>query len=378
MLANLGVPGVPGGALGLPRKYGWLGLGPLSAFVVVGGAFRVAGHPFTVVGGTLVALGAGVPLFLGRSRVSMVYAVLASAGVVTAANADPRDLAWFALCVLAAWCVFCWGKAVGVAFGAAGVGVLGGEWLFALRDPGWAPWAAGICASMLGFALVRHQLVLVDQLRAAQADLAERSRTEERSRIARELHDVIAHSLTVSLLHVSAARLAIEHDPGDALRALAEAERLGRQSLAEVRATVGLLGSQHPGGVAAPVPGAGQLPELVRQLRDSGADVSLVMEGDSGALPATTGSTVYRIVQEALTNATRHAAGAAVAVRVVAGPGGVELSVDSAGAPGQGSGMGLASMRERAAALGGACSAGPGGRGWLVRASLPVETGKSP
>jgi len=125
--------------------------------------------------------------------------------------------------------------------------------------------------------------------------------------------------LTVSLLHITSARLAVEHDPADASRALAEAERLGRQSLSEVRATMGLLRSGPVDGIPAPVPGAGQLAELVQHVRDAGADVSLVVEGDIGALPATTGSTIYRIVQEALTNATKHAPSCPVAVLVVAG-----------------------------------------------------------
>ncbi len=89
--------------------------------------------------------------------------------------------------------------------------------------------------------LIRHQIDLVAQLRAAQAGLAEQARTAERNRIARELHDVIGHTLVVSLLHVQSARLAVEHDPADAARALAEAERLGRECLAEVRTTVGML-----------------------------------------------------------------------------------------------------------------------------------------
>ena len=102
--------------------------------------------------------------------------------------------------------------------------------------------------------LVRHELELVEQLRAAQAGLAERARAEERNRIARELHDVIAHTLTVSLLHVTSARLAVEHDPADAGRALAEAERLGRESLTEVRTTIGLLHDERGGLARRPWP----------------------------------------------------------------------------------------------------------------------------
>ena len=90
-------------------------------------------------------------------------------------------------------------------------------------------------------------------------------------------------------------------------------------------------------------------------------------------MPATTGSTAYRIVQEALTNAAKHAPGSPVTVRLVAAPALVELAVDSAGTPGAGAGMGLTTMRERAQAVGGRCVAGPEGDGWRVHATLPVE-----
>jgi signal transduction histidine kinase len=201
---------------------------------------------------------------------------------------------------------------------------------------------------------------------------------EERSRIARELHDVIAHSLTVSLLHVTSARLAVDHDPGDASRALAEAERLGRQALTEVRATMGLLREDDTGGVAAPVPGFGQVPQLVEEFRGAGVQVCLTVDGDPSPLPETVGSTVSRIVQEGLTNAARHAPGRPVTVEVNVTAEDVTVLVDSAGPPGQGSGMGLVNMAERAGALGGSCTAGPGGHGWLVTAALPRRAEESP
>jgi hypothetical protein len=130
-----------------------------------------------------------------------------------------------------------------------------------------------------------------------------------------------------------------------------------------------------PDGIVPPVPGADRVPRLVERLRETGADISLTIDGDTAALPATTGSAVYRIVQEALTNATRHAPGCAVAVRVAVGGGRVDVAVDSAGTPrpGGGSGLGLVNMRERAQALGGTCTAGPGGSGWLVHAVLPAS-----
>jgi signal transduction histidine kinase len=278
---------------------------------------------------------------------------------------------WFALVVVAAWCALAGGVRVGAAYWVAVVLLFGGEWLWANRDPGWAPWTAGATVSVLAALLVRHEFVLVERLRAAQAELAEQTRIEERARIARELHDVIAHSLTVSLLHVTSARLAVEHDPTDASRSLAEAERLGRQALTEVRATMGLLRVDGGGEVASPVPGGDQVPALVEQFRRAGVTVYPAIEGDLSTLPETVGSTLYRIVQEALTNAAKHAPGTPVTVEVAATNGHVDIRVDSAGAPQHGTGMGLTNMAERARALGGTCTAGPGGRGWLVTARLP-------
>ena len=109
----------------------------------------------------------------------------------------------------------------------------------------------------------------------------------------------------------------------------------------------------------------------MEQFRSAGADVTLTVEGDTGGLPATTGLAVYRILQEALTNAVKHAPGSPTEVRLAIGAGSVTLTADSLAMPGTGTGLGVVSMRERAESLGGSCEAGPGGRGWLVRATLP-------
>jgi signal transduction histidine kinase len=354
---------------------GWAGLAALTVFLLIGLVTRLPDDAGPAIAGVLVAFTVSVPLFLARSRLLPLYTGVATCGVVLLANADSRDIGWFAVLVLAAWCVLAGGPRIGVTYWVVSVLLFGREWLVAAHDPGWGAWIAGVTFTVVAAMQVRHQLILVEQLRAAQAGLAERSRAEERNRIGRELHDVIAHSLTVSLLHIASARLAVEHDPADAVRALLEAERLGRQSLAEVRATMGL---PHPGedtseGIAAPVPGIADLVSLVEQVRIAGVDVSLAIEGDITMLPATTGSTVYRIVQEALTNAAKHAPGALVTVRAAVLRRVVEVDIDSAGPPGRGSGMGLLSMRERAEAVGGTCTAGPGARGWLVHASLPLH-----
>jgi signal transduction histidine kinase len=359
----------------LSPMYGRFVLTALMGFVAVGLATALPGRGALAIGGAALAVAAAVPLFLRRPRVPIGFAVVSTVGIVLLADGDPGSLGWFGVCVLGGWCALGCATVVGLSYWVAGIALFGAEWALAVHDPGWGAWTAGVTFTVLAAMLIRHQLGLVEQMRALQDDLARRSRIEERSRIARDLHDVIAHSLTVSLLHVSSALLAVEHDPEDAARALTDAERLTRQSLADVRATVGLLRSPDDDGRAPPAPGVGDLPRLVAELRAAQADVSLVVDGDLEELPATTGATVYRIVQESLTNAARHAPGASVRVRVAARDGHVDVSIESSGPPGGGSGMGLTSMRERAEAVGGTLRAGPDGAGWLVRASLPGSAG---
>lgn len=383
-----------------PRRR-WLGLGALAVLAAIGVSARPADHSETLaVAGAVVCIAAGVLLTRVSTRLVLPCAALATAGITMLGTADASNLGWFAVCVLAAWCALGGQRRADLVYWAGSLLLFGGEWLWADHDPGWGAWAAGVSFTALAAAIVRHELDLVDRLQAAQAGLAERSRAEERNRIARELHDVIAHSLTVSLLHLSSARLAVEYEPADAARSLAEAERLCRQSLAEVRSTVGLLrpgtgtglgtgtGTGTGEGADAdvltgnetepPVPGIDGVAELADRYRLAGADITLQLDGDTGRLPATTGSALYRILQESLTNATRHAPGSPVEIRLAVQTRRAVLLVDSAGRPGHGTGMGLLSMHERAEALGGTCTAGPGGKGWLVHAVLPLDASSRP
>jgi signal transduction histidine kinase len=352
-----------------PRAARWLALAVFTVFVAIG-LVPLDPNPVAAAGAAVVAIGAAVLLVL-RRRPLLMYAAAATAGIAVLGHGMSSNVGWFAVCLLGAWCVLTGGRRAGPVYWALAMTLFAVEWIWIVPDPGWGAWMAGTTLSVLAALLIRHEIDLVVQLRVAQEGLAERARAEERNRIARELHDVIAHTLTVSLLHVTSARLAVEHDPDDAARALAEAERLGRESLAEVRLAVGMLHHGEDGGRTAPLPGAADLPALVDRFRAAGADVSLTVDGDPGRLPATTGLAVYRILQEALTNAVKHAPGSPTAVHLSAGADTVGLAVDTAAEPGAGRGVGVISMRERAEALGGSCQAGPGGRGWLVRATLP-------
>jgi len=250
--------------------------------------------------------------------------------------------------------------------------------------------AACVCAAAVTWGcawVVRRQHQLTVELRNAQDALAAGAAAEERARIAREVHDVIAHSLTVTLLHVGAARLAVQDRPEDAAAALAEAERLGRRSLADVRLAVGLLGTaaeddggRNDGGPhAVPLPSAADVAALVAEYGAAGMEVDLTLTGDLDALSAATGLALYRIAEESLANAARHAAGAWVQVRLAIDPERALLRVvngpgaASSPAPDQRPGLGLSGVRYRVGLLGGQLTVGPAGNGWRVEVDVPLD-----
>src|SRR5580704_14024500 len=276
------IPGMSGGTgdghpVVFPGAARWLALGVFTVFVAIG-LVPLNPDPVAAAAAAVVAIGAAVLLVL-RWRL-LGYAAAATGGIAVLGHGLSSNVGWFAVCLLGSWCVLTGGRRAGAAYWALAMTLFAVEWIWIEPDPGWGAWMAGTTLSVLAALLIRHEIDLVVQLRTAQEGLAERARAEERNRIARELHDVIAHTLTVSLLHVTSARLAVEHDPADAARALAEAERLGRESLAEVRLAVGLLHQREDGGRAAPLPGGADLPALVDRFRAAGADVSLTVDGD--------------------------------------------------------------------------------------------------
>jgi signal transduction histidine kinase len=253
------------------------------------------------------------------------------------------------------------------------VAELAGPW-----DTGGFIWVAGIAFGWLGGFLIRELETRTHELEAAHADLAEKAAADERSRIAREVHDVIAHSLSVTMLHVTAARMALEkgdrtHDAVDSLR---EAEQQGRRSLTEIRRTVGLLGPDES-ATAAPMPTTTDLPKLVEQFRDAGLDATLSMEGDVAGLAPATGLNLYRIVQESLTNVAKHAPRAKATVRLDVTAADIKLVVhnelNGARSPRSEDGLGLRGMAERAATLGGSLRTDDSD-GWTVSVVAPRQT----
>jgi signal transduction histidine kinase len=250
----------------------------------------------------------------------------------------------------------------------------GVEWSMMTGDGGWGAWMSGTAVATVGCTFAQRQRTLVEQLREAQAGLVERTRAEERNRIAAEMHDVIGHAMTVSLLHVSSARLALDDDPDEARAALAEAERLARQSLDEVRGVVGLMRGAGPQAVV-PLPRGSDVTDLVDSFRRAGARVDLDVSGGLHTINATHGLAVYRVVQESLTNATRHGDGTPVSVRVNVGGDRTTVTIDSGRSStsvAANGGTGLIVMNERVQALGGNLVAGPRPGGWRVEAVLPL------
>jgi signal transduction histidine kinase len=222
---------------------------------------------------------------------------------------------------------------------------------------------------------------LAAQLERERADTARHAVTDERARIARELHDVVGHNLSLLVLQAGAERLAPGSDTIQRRTALESIERSGRATLAELRRLVGVLRRDDDAAELAPLPGLAALPALVDDLHRAGVPVELRVSGSPVPLPPGLDVSAYRIVQEAVTNAVRHAHGATRVV-VCTGWSAHQLTLevsDDGRLPGPvgPDGHGLIGMRERAALFGGRFTAGPQpGGGWTVRAEVPLEAGQ--
>jgi signal transduction histidine kinase len=213
---------------------------------------------------------------------------------------------------------------------------------------------------------------------------AMRAAEEERTRIARELHDVVAHSLSVIVVQAGAARTVLDDDPGHVRESLLAMEGAGRQTLTEMRRILGVLRKEDDGRASlAPQPTLEHLDLLLEQFERAGLPVELTVEGRVRPLPPTLEVSAYRIAQEALTNTLKHAGPAEARLRLVYGESDLELEVSDNGrgvaADQHRSGYGLVGMRERVRLFGGELEAGPGaGGGFCVRARLSLEARAEP
>ncbi|MFI7636411.1 sensor histidine kinase [Nonomuraea sp. NPDC049400] len=220
-----------------------------------------------------------------------------------------------------------------------------------------------------------------ERLERAHAADTRAARAEERSRIARELHDVVAHHVSVMTVQAAAARRVLASDPDLAREALSAIEHTGRMAMTEMRNIVGVLRTDARAELG-PQPGVRDLPALIEQMREAGLPTRLLVEGEPRALPAGVDLAAYRLVQEGLTNSLRHAGPGAKAVVTVhhdLDELDVRVEDDGRGAAGLSSrpGHGLVGIRERVALYGGILSIGPlPGGGFEVRARFPLKDGQ--
>jgi signal transduction histidine kinase len=219
-----------------------------------------------------------------------------------------------------------------------------------------------------------------ERLEADQLDRARRAVADERSRIARELHDVVAHQVSMMTVQAGAAKTVAREDLDAAIDAMGDVERAGREALGELRHLLGVLrpGDQ-AGGTLGPQPGFGDIRSLADRLTDTGADVSLTIAPPPMSLPAAVDLSAYRIVQESLTNIIKHAGpNPAVQIDIGFDSFGLVITIintitieETAGLPG--SGYGISGMRERATLLGGTLTAEARPPGFHVEARIPLE-----
>ncbi|MET8851558.1 histidine kinase [Amycolatopsis sp. NPDC004625] len=380
-------------------------------YALLGAAVALPAFPFALI----AAVFPGTPRVLFLLALVVIAAVLALVGLsgparrfgVAAANAvlgtglpSPGRArpAWPDRARSAAWLVLHTALS-GVLLAVGGVltlGVLtpvmwlyGDEGQFSFFGVTAAPgaWTVPVALGMLVLALLlaaaatpvfrAGATALLGPSAAERAALAERRSAvlAQRNRLARELHDSIGHTLTTSTIQAAAAADLVEADPAQVRRALGTIEEASRSALEDLDHVLGLLREEAP--AKAPTRTLAEVDVLAVRAREAGLDVRLAVTGPVAALPATVSREGYRIVQEALTNALRHAGPGTVDVRVEAGPDHLGIAVVNA-LPGAGprtGRRGLAGLAERVEALRGELDAGPDGQQWRLTASIPLRAG---
>ncbi len=252
-----------------------------------------------------------------------------------------------------------------------------------LQTPGEIVFHWGVFTIVWGFGFGLQRMerrARESQLRAVASEVAAAEQAlaavvEERNRIARELHDIVAHAVSMMVVQAGAAEQVVEDDPAFARRALDAIRTTGTSALADMRRVVAMLRDDDEPGSLAPQPGLEAVPALIGDARSAGLDAHLDVVGPTRSLPAGVDVAAYRIVQEALTNVRRHARATSVRVALEYGESDVRIEVvdDGVGAVDAGTGHGLIGMRERASLYGGTVETGSvNGSGFAVRAVLPA------
>ncbi len=356
-------------------------LGQMEAWIGAGATHR-QGPPWVEA----LGYGLGAVLLVGRRVYPLeVFTALVAVYVVEfAAVGAPEGFGIAVPPMVAAYSVARWEHRRPASWGLLLIVVLGVAWIVfdpvqvttagrTLQAMWWSPW---IIAWLVG-SLVRGRLQNAEQRRLRREERATRAVTEERNRIARELHDVIGHSVSIMTVQASAVRRRLDDSQVSEREALETVETTGRQALAEMRRMVGVLRQSDEVVDRAPAPGLAQLELLVDQFRSAGLPVDVAVTGQAQPLAPGLDLTAYRLVQEALTNALRHAASpsrAEVSIGYTADR--LELAIRDDGrrvTSGVEAGHGLLGLRERVSVYGGDLIARPrAGGGFELLATLPL------
>jgi signal transduction histidine kinase len=371
-------------------RWPWLSTVLLTVFVLGGSNFAAHAQEgqraeLGVFGRVLLVLASGLLLWRLRYPLFVVFGTAAAAMVYLGAGYPYGPI--FLAVALACFSAVVAGhrRAAWAALGMLWAGhVLVAHWLYRWLPPSgdqaaswWQelPVATWMVAIVAVSELARTRREQWARERAERAQAARRRADEERLRIARELHDVLAHSISVINVQAGVGLALLDTDPEQARTALTTIKAASKEALGEVRQVLDTL--RAPGDAPrAPAPGLGRLPELVEQA--AGAGLTVTVEGEPPRLAPGTDVAAFRIVQEALTNVVRHSGSRHARVRLDHDAGALRLRIDddgpATGADAGGSGNGLAGMRERAAALGGTIEAGPrADGGFRVLAVLPLK-----
>ena len=352
-----------------------IGLAALSLLELWWPGGFVASGPITGSRAVLVptALAMTLPLALRRRwPLATLVVVFGAAALQELLSTPPDGIAGIAAPLIAAYSVAAYSERLPAIAGLTAALGLSLTW-----GAGDAAFAAVLIGGAWGAGrIVRRQTFLLDALARDQEARERAAIADERARLARELHDVVAHGVSTIVVQAEAGEAMLERDPERARQAFVAITGSGRQALGELRRMLGLLRSAEGEAALDPQPGLSQLHALVEQVRAVGLPVDLTVEGEPRPLPAGVDLSAYRIVQEALTNTLKHARPARARVTVRYRSDDVELEVvdDGRGSTnGSRDGHGIAGMRERVRLYGGVLEAG--GRaegGFSVRARLPV------
>jgi signal transduction histidine kinase len=339
-----------------------------SAAIVAGGALALAPQVLWLLGGRILPMVVEAAL------------VLAGATVLMVAHPVSPDFAPFLVVISAAEAAATSSVLPAMAVGLVEMGALTAVALNGRLDGG-ALYVVGVALGLDAGIALRWQMRALLAERAKRELAAEQAVLAERSRLAREVHDVVGHSLSISLLHIGGARRALaEKDLTEVDEALQLAENVARTAMIDLRGSVSRIASGGAG--TRPLPDASDIAALVADAQDAGLDVRYTERGEVTALPSAAGVGLYRIAQESLANIAKHAPRSAAVMELGADAGRVTLSVRN-GVPVGGvtpvvPGAGLPGMAARADQLGARFSAGWCGDEWVVRVELPVDRPAGP